>query len=276
MQFVKLVVELSDHLLNVGRFFLSIELLEDGNLDIVLLQHALLHHRQEGLLGQHVFDLGVFVPAEELHVRLVDLVDELRVDLHVWHGWDLIVLPQSNSHATRESRWLSCVHACWSQHGRVAGVLGDLLLRHLLILRQWDALRNTCALNRLNPRLLHLLLLLHHRCRSLLLLLLWLRQLEAAADNLHLNVAVTFGANSIGASLRTSRTSLPESLATRRPVSSLHLLNGVDALSLARNGQRDLRLLLLLLLLVLLLLLCVQHLLLLSLLLLKHHRGDRV
>ena len=99
MQLVKLVVELSDHLLNVGRLFLSIELLEDGNLDIVLLQHALLHHRQEGLLGQHVFDLGVFVAAEQLHVRLIDLIDELRVNLHIRHRWDLIVLPQSNGHA---------------------------------------------------------------------------------------------------------------------------------------------------------------------------------
>ena len=127
VQLVKLVVKLCDHLLDVSRFFLSIELLEDGNLNIVLLKHALLDHGQERLLSKHVFDLGVFVPTKKLDVSLVDLIDELRVDLHVWHRWDLFVIAETDRHATGERRWLIRVHS-WSHHGGVASVLGDLLL----------------------------------------------------------------------------------------------------------------------------------------------------
>jgi len=37
MQLVELVIELCDHLLDIRRLLLSVELLEDGNLDVVFL-----------------------------------------------------------------------------------------------------------------------------------------------------------------------------------------------------------------------------------------------
>ena len=63
MQLIELVVELSDHLLDVRTFLLGVDLLEHGDLHILLRKEALLHKRVEGFLLEHILDLGVPVTA---------------------------------------------------------------------------------------------------------------------------------------------------------------------------------------------------------------------
>ena len=63
MQLVELVVELGDHLLDVGAFLLGIDLLEDGDLHVLLGEEALLQERVVGLLLKNVLNLGVAITA---------------------------------------------------------------------------------------------------------------------------------------------------------------------------------------------------------------------
>ena len=168
-----------------------------------------------------------------------------------------------------------------------------MLLRHLLILRQRDTLRHVSSLHhwllllglllRLR-QLLGLLLLLLLLLGHLLLLLLWLlwgllrllRQLKTTADDFDLNVTITFGASHrFRHALRPGSTALPQTAWGLDAISTtLHLLDGVDALGLAWDRHWHLGLSLLLLLL--LLLLGIEELLLLNRLLLHYHSGHWV
>ena len=114
-----------------------------------------------------------------------------------------------------------------------------LLLRHLLILWQWDALRHVGCLHRrllllgllLRLRwLLGLLLLLLRHLLLLLRLLLRLRllgQLEPTADNLHLNIAVALRAGErLGHALGAGSAALTQAARRLHAVNAtLHLLD---------------------------------------------------
>ena len=73
VQLVELVVELGDHLLDVGAFLLGVDLLEDGDLHVLLGEEALLQERVVGLLLKNVLNLGVTITTQLRSVRLVDL-----------------------------------------------------------------------------------------------------------------------------------------------------------------------------------------------------------
>ena len=80
MQLVKLIVELSNHLLNICTFFLRVNLLEHCDLHVLLGEEPLLQQGEEWFLLQHVLDLSVTVAAQLRGVRLVNLVDHLRIE----------------------------------------------------------------------------------------------------------------------------------------------------------------------------------------------------
>ena len=87
VQLVELVVELGDHLLDVGAFLLGVDLLEDGDLHVLLGEEALLQERVVGLLLKNVLNLGVTITTQLRSVRLVDLgyhvgVHQDRCGLH--------------------------------------------------------------------------------------------------------------------------------------------------------------------------------------------------
>ena len=73
VQLVELVVELGDHLLDVSAFLLGVDLLEDGDLHVLLGEEALLQERVVGLLLKNVLNLGVTITTQLRSVRLVDL-----------------------------------------------------------------------------------------------------------------------------------------------------------------------------------------------------------
>ena len=73
VQLVELVVELGDHLLDVSAFLLGVDLLEDGDLHVLLGEEALLQERVVGLLLKNVLNLGVAITTQLRGVRLVDL-----------------------------------------------------------------------------------------------------------------------------------------------------------------------------------------------------------
>ena len=73
VQLVELVVELGDHLLDIGAFLLGVDLLEDGDLHVLLGEEALLQERVVGLLLKNVLNLGVTITTQLRSVRLVDL-----------------------------------------------------------------------------------------------------------------------------------------------------------------------------------------------------------
>ena len=73
VQLVELVVELGDHLLDVSAFLLGVDLLEDGDLHVLLGEEALLQERVVGLLLKNVLNLGVTITTQLRGVRLVDL-----------------------------------------------------------------------------------------------------------------------------------------------------------------------------------------------------------
>jgi len=99
MQLIKLVVELSYHLLDVSTFLFSVDLLEDSDLHVLFREETLLHQRVERLLLKHIPNLSVPIPGQLGSVCLVDRVDHLRVQherctLHLIlaHGLLLVVL----------------------------------------------------------------------------------------------------------------------------------------------------------------------------------------
>ena len=80
MQLVKLIVKLSNHLLNVSAFLLCVDLLEYSNLDILLREHALLDEGKEGLLCENILELGIFVAAQLYSISMVHLGDKVWID----------------------------------------------------------------------------------------------------------------------------------------------------------------------------------------------------
>ena len=79
VQLVELVVELGDHLLDVSAFLLGVDLLEDGDLHVLLGEEALLQERVVGLLLKNVLNLGVTITTQLRSVRLVDLGNHVGV-----------------------------------------------------------------------------------------------------------------------------------------------------------------------------------------------------
>lgn len=61
MEFIELVVELGNHLLDVCTFFFCIKLLEDSRLDLLLVNHPLVHEGNEWLLLHDITHLRVLV-----------------------------------------------------------------------------------------------------------------------------------------------------------------------------------------------------------------------
>ena len=64
---------MGDHLLDVGTFLLGVDLLEDGDLHVLLGEEALLQERVVRLLLKNVLNLGIAITTELGSVRLVDL-----------------------------------------------------------------------------------------------------------------------------------------------------------------------------------------------------------
>lgn len=157
MQLIKLVVELSNHLLDVSAFLFSVDLLEDSDLHILFREETLLHQRVERLLLKHILDLSVPIPSQLSGVCLVHLVHNLRVQqqrsaLHLILPHRLLIV------LTQVLLVLvSCIVST-----SVAAHLRCWLLGHLLVLGQRHPLRRgyTSARTTLLEHLLRLLLLL--------------------------------------------------------------------------------------------------------------------
>ena len=75
MKLVKLIVELGNHLLDVGTLFLCIEFLEYGRFYLLFVDVALDNERVEGLFRKDISHFSILIMREELYIRLVNLRD---------------------------------------------------------------------------------------------------------------------------------------------------------------------------------------------------------
>ena len=91
MQLVELIVELGNHLLNVSALLLCVDLLEDGNFDILLREQALLDEGKEGLLCDDILELGISITAQLEGIGLIHLSDNVWVDQHLYRLQPLVV-----------------------------------------------------------------------------------------------------------------------------------------------------------------------------------------
>ena len=145
MQLIELVIELCDHLLDVGTLLFSIESLEHCNFDILLWKDTLLQQVEEWLLHKNVLNLSILVGSQKLDVSLVNLTHKLWVHLNglVWlHS--VLIDSISACHATgrslyvvRESDSLSSCHTIVFTKTRVIR-----LWLYLLILWKRHSLRS--------------------------------------------------------------------------------------------------------------------------------------
>ena len=108
VQLIELVVELGDHVLDVGTLFFSVKTLEDSNLHVLFSEGSLMHECKEWILREDIFDLCVFVACKHAHVSLINLIDQLWIDqeLCALHGVTLTTNEHTISLAVVLSRWL--------------------------------------------------------------------------------------------------------------------------------------------------------------------------